>query len=96
MANGLLFEESITFEFLNTNAATFHTSNLAMHAQAGPGNCSSKMEINLSGGTLPPNGPNFITPDCGGVTTTPEPASIVLMASGLFGVFGVARLRRKS
>jgi hypothetical protein len=47
---------------------------------------------------LPPNGPNFISPDCGGTppTTVPEPASIVLMASGLFGVFGFARLRRRS
>ena len=96
VANGLLFNEFITFEFLNTTAATFHTSNLAMHGQAGPGNCSSKMEINLSGGTLPPNGPNFIDPSCGAVSTTPEPASIVLMASGLFGVFGFARLRRRS
>ena len=96
VANGLLFQEFITFEFLNTTAATFHTSDLAIHAQAGPGGCSSKMEINLSGGTLPPNGSNFISPDCGGVTSTPEPASVVLLATGLLGVFGFARLRRQS
>jgi len=97
VANGLLFNEFITFEFLNTTAANFGPSAIAFHAQAGPGNCSSKMMFNLSGGQLPPNGPAFIDPSCGGPpTTVPEPASIVLMATGLFGVFGFARFRRQS
>ena len=94
--DGLLFGESITFMFANTTAATFASSEFAIHAQAGPGGCSSKIELNLSQ-AAPPNGPNFIGEGCGGapVTATPEPASLTLMATGFLGLGGVAIRRRR-
>ena len=46
--DGLLFGESITFMFANTTAATFAATDFAIHAQAGPGGCSSKLELDLS------------------------------------------------
>ena len=95
---GLLFGESITFMFANTTAATFAATDFAIHAQAGPGGCSSKLEFDLSQ-AAPTNGENFISEGCGGasppVTATPEPASLTLMATGFLGLGGVAVRRRR-
>jgi hypothetical protein len=91
--NGLLFGESITFMFANTTAATFAASDFAIHAQAGPGGCSSKIELDLSH-SAPSNGSNFISSDCSSVTATPEPASLTLMATGFLGL-GVVVVRRR-
>jgi hypothetical protein len=92
---GLLFGESITFMFANTTAATFAASDFAIHAQAGPGGCSSKLELDLSQGA-PANGGNFIGTGCSPVTATPEPASVTLMATGFLGLGVIARRRRKA
>ena len=92
---GLLFGESITFMFANTTAATFAASDFAIHAQAGPGGCSSKLEIDLSH-AAPTNGSDFIGTGCSPVTATPEPASLTLMATGFLGLGVVARRRRKA
>lgn len=93
--NGLLFNEFITFKFAGENASTFNTSSLAMHAQAGPRDCSAKFAFSLSGGS-PVNAADITTGCAAGVVTaTPEPASIVLMATGLFGVLGVSLRRRQ-
>jgi hypothetical protein len=91
--NGLLFGESITFLFANTTAATFAASDFAVHAEAGPGGCSSKLELDLSH-AAPSNGSNFISSDCSSVTATPEPASLTLMATGFLGL-GVVVVRRR-
>jgi hypothetical protein len=92
--NGLMFNEFITFEFVNTTAATFNNSDLAFHAQAGPGGCSSKFEISLSDGTLPANGPDFVN-SCTPVTSTPEPATLAMFSTGLAGMMGMGWRRRK-
>ena len=95
---GLLFGESITFMFANTTASTFDASDLAIHAQAGPGGCSSKLEIDLSH-AAPSNGSDFVSTSCGGtppITSTPEPASLALMATGLLALGGILRLRRNA
>jgi hypothetical protein len=92
--NGLLFGQSITFAFTNTTVATFAETDFAIHAQAGPAGCSSKLVIDLSQGAKA-NGADFIGSDCGSpVTATPEPASLLLMATGFFGVGAVVRRRR--
>jgi hypothetical protein len=92
--NGLLFQEFITFEFLNTSAATFGPSDLAIHAQAGPGGCSSKMEVNLSGGAHV-NGADFISSGCAATTVTPEPATLAMFGTGLASMMGMGWRRRK-
>jgi hypothetical protein len=92
--NGLLFGESITFAFTNTTIETFAATDFAIHAQAGPGGCSSKLVIDLSH-PASANGADFIGSECGSpVTATPEPASLVLMATGFLGVGALVRKRR--
>ena len=96
--NGLLFGESITFVFENTTYANFAGSYLGIHAQAGPGGCSSKIFVN-DHSTYTNPAPS-ISAACGGTTTTgstsaPEPASYVLMATGLAGILGVGTIRRR-
>lgn len=91
---GLLFGESITFAFANTTAATFAETDFAIHAQAGPAGCSSKLVIDLSHPAVA-NGADFMGSECGSpVTATPEPASLLLMATGFLGVGAVVRKRR--
>lgn len=52
-------------------------------------NTECSLHIN-SNGTLSGN-----TGNCGPVTTTPEPASLALMATGLFAVGGIGAVRRR-
>jgi hypothetical protein len=95
LQQGLLLGESITFLFANTTAATFAESDFAIHAQAGPGGCFSKLGVDLSN-AAPSNGGDFISPGCSSVTATPEPASLALMATGFLGLGVVMRRRRKA
>ena len=59
-------------------------------------NVSSASGLYLQWGTDWDTGLNNITTNVTSVTATPEPASVLLMATGFIGIAGVARRRRST
>jgi hypothetical protein len=64
----------------------------ALHSQAGPNGCSTKLFINPNGGVNTLEAPD---PACAGTTTVPEPVTMTLLATGLAGMGGAGLIRRK-
>jgi hypothetical protein len=97
--NGLLDGTSQLFQFtMASNMGTyaqastaFAGAQIAIHDQGGPvAGCSSK-------GVMVGNTSGQNTSDisgCSPTTTTPEPSTYALMATGLVGIFGFTRRRR--
>ena len=87
---------NITFR-INTSSAPDLT-NWAIHGQGGPSGCSTKLVVDNGVGnqdwasTSQCETPPVEPPP----TVTPEPASMILLGSGLAGIAGVVRRRRRT
>jgi hypothetical protein len=96
ITNGLPVGGNILLAFRSTNLATYNTDNLyaRSHIQGyGENECSlkpdSRAEDNLVGTVAD------VDAECGTATVVPEPITMALLGSGLLGIGGAARRRRK-
>jgi hypothetical protein len=91
---GVAAGDTYTFTFEMTGLASnfdLNTSGFALHGQGGFNGCSTKLVID--GGGTQNTGP--YDPACTPTTTTPEPVTMTLMATGLAGMSGAGFLRRR-
>jgi len=97
--NALGAGDSRTFTFALSGALTsseFNTAfagvQIGIHDQGSPVGCSSAKGV-LDGNS---SGQDLFTGDCGTTSVTPEPSTIMLMATGLVGLLALSRRRRVS
>lgn len=87
--DGNTYSFTLTFDGdPNLAGATF-----ALHSQAGPNGCSTKLFIDPNGNVNTIDAPSA---ECGGTTTVPEPITMSLLATGLAGMGGAGLVRRRN
>ncbi|MEP7327275.1 MAG: PEP-CTERM sorting domain-containing protein [Gemmatimonadota bacterium] len=92
---GLAAGDTYTFTFALTGldgTTDLNTCGFALHGQGGYNGCSTKLAIDEGGiQNQGPYDPECLTP----ITTTPEPETMTLLATGRPGGAGFVRRRRK-
>ena len=96
VGSGIHNGNSITFSFdLAGNWSQYTFDDFGIHAQSGPAGCSTKLLVsngvaNVATG-FDDTGKACTPPS----TTTPEPATMALLATGLFGIAGGGAAKRR-
>ncbi len=98
VSNGLEDGESVKFFFEFDGDFDLSDGQFAVHGQAGPYDCSTKLRVGITSSTT--GSANRPTSDkCGDLpppdTTVPEPLTMTLLGTGLAGMGGAKFLRRR-
>jgi hypothetical protein len=97
--DGIQAPHTFVFRFYVTSLGTNYSKwQLAIHGQGGPNDCSTKLVVNMDGSTNAPGGTeaagcSYTPPP---PTPIPEPATLVLFATGMLGLGGVTAIRRRN